>query len=113
MSTFASACQQWEADEEYKVFCDTWGHLAPKKNKTYKGYVIWALGCFGSDRLNPTPIMSQFRGLDSSPWFYNLLIDFLHAHSKKEGKIFRFDGTFKNYVFTGKIQELTLTKKKK
>jgi hypothetical protein len=81
-------------------------HLAPKKNRTYRGKVIWALGCFGSDNLNPMPLVCEFDGLCSSPWFYDALIDFLHEHSTEEGTLWRFDGIFRNYKMKGTIRQL-------
>ncbi len=86
----------------------TFGHLAPKKNKTYKGHVVWALGCFGDDDLNPTAIEAEFEGLSSSPWFYSCLIDFMANHSREAGSVFRFDGTFRNFEFNGKIRRVRL-----
>lgn len=84
----------------------TWGHLAPRKNRTYGGRVIWALGCFGSDHLNPVPLVCEFDGLSSSPWFYEALIDFLSEHSTEEGTLWRFDGTFRNYELRGIIKQI-------
>lgn len=93
------------------------GHLAPEKNKTYKGRVVYAVGCFGSDRLNPQVIVSEFGGLDSSPWFYSALHDFVDELSWKPGKrypkekghgeegcVYEWKGTFRNYVFKGEVR---------
>ena len=56
-----------------EVMKQTWGHLAPKRNRTYKGHMVFVVGCFGSDHLNPTAIECEFEGLDSSPWFFDHL----------------------------------------
>lgn len=111
--SLADAFAPAEAHYRSQVMADTWGHLAPRRNVIYRGHVIWALGCFGSDNLNPTVLdfeMESRTGLElnSSPWFYDCVIDFLQKHSKEEGAVFRFDGSFRNYVFTGKITRLKL-----
>lgn len=104
----ADAFAPAEAHYKNQVMAATWGHLAPKKNKIYRGYIVWALGCCGSERLNPTPLYVELQGLDASPWFHNCMIDFLHAHSTEDGAVFRFDGTFRNYKFSGTIRRLKL-----
>jgi hypothetical protein len=98
------------AEARYKslVLANTWGHLAPRKNRTYKGYAIYALGCFGDDHLNPTALECEFKGLDSSPWFFDALMEFLGAQEGETGGVYRFDGTFRNYNFHGTIQQLQL-----
>lgn len=106
--SFASACQSLEAARAAQVYRETWGHLAPKRNKTYTIKAVWALGCFGSDSLNPTVISCEMPGLDSSPWFYNALLDFLRTQSKEEGAVLRFEGTFKNYRFDGVVERVGL-----
>lgn len=97
------------AEAHYKelVIQETWGHLAPKKNKTYKGKVVYAVGCFGNDNLNPIPIRSEFMGLDSSPWFYDALNEFLQdlpEEQRKEGCVYEWLGTFRNYKLSGIIK---------
>jgi hypothetical protein len=96
------------AEIEYRnqIATDTWGHLAPKKGKTYPGRIVYAVGCFGDDPLNPLPIFCEFDGLDSSPWFYNALIDFISGQENEEGCIYEFKGTFRNYTFKGQIVKL-------
>lgn len=92
---------EWaEAPYREAVKVDTWGHLAPKENKTYKGRVVFAIGCFGDDELNPVVLVSEFRGLDSSPWFYDALMDFLSTMQCKKartrrdvGKVFEWEDT--------------------
>src|SRR5438270_14063598 len=97
-----------EAQYRAEVIAATWGHLAPKQNKTYHGYIIFAIGCFGNDNLNPTAIACEFKGLDSSPWFFDSLTMFLQNLEMKEGCVYRFDGTFHNYEFKATIRQLQL-----
>ncbi len=113
-----------EADNRRIVMEDTWGHLAPTKNIKYRGRVVYAIGVFDSGELNPTVIVSDWdKGLQSSPWFYQALHDFLgrvawqdDSPSKQrrpaaqrfntEGCVYEWTGTFKNYVFEGQVRLL-------
>lgn len=96
------------AEIQYRnaVLADTWGHLAPKKNKTYPGRIVYAVGCFGDDPLNPTAIVCEFDGLDSSPWFFEAMTDFIGAQEGEPGFVYEFTGTFRNYEFKGHIKPL-------
>lgn len=99
------------AEARYKeaVMFDTWGHLAPKKNQAYKGRIVYAVGCFGSDNLNPTAIVFDFGELDSSPWFFEKMAEFLSDQKenlRKEGCVYEFTGSFRNYQFKGRTRLL-------
>lgn len=110
--TMAEIFAPVEAKYRAAIMADTWGHLAPKRNRTYRGFIVFAIGCFGDDHLNPTPLSCDFKGLDSSPWFYDAMMDFLQSLDKgeHEGTVWRFDGTFRNYEFSGNVQQLKLVK---
>lgn len=101
MSTFGDTLAAIDAHNHEVANYETWGHLAPKKNKTYRGRVVYAIGCFGSDRLNPTTLVSEWNGLDSSPWFYEALHDWLGEQENAEGCVYELIGSFRNYVFAG------------
>ncbi len=94
-----------ESRHRQAVLADTWGHLDPKRNNKYAARVVYAVGCFGSDCLNPTVIASEFEDLDSSPWFFDSLQDFLSEsapHGDDEvGCVYEWIGTFRNYKFKG------------
>lgn len=112
--TMAEVFAPVEARYHAQVLKETWGHLAPIKNRKYKGHIIWALGCFGSEHLNPTVLQYDLKGVDgndleSSPWFFDAMIDFLQEQSRAEGTLWRFDGFFRNYEFVGVIQQLKFT----
>lgn len=92
-----------EARHRAQVMKMTWGHLAPRKNKAYRGHIVFAVGCFGDDPLNPTMLSAEFKGLDDSPWFFDAMRDFTEAQKGDPGNVYRFDGTFRNYDFVGKI----------
>lgn len=92
---------------------ETWGHLAPKKNHIYRGHVIFAVGCFGSDELNPTTLDYDLKtrsgeDLQSSPWFYGYLVEFLSELDREAGGVYRWEGTFRNYEFVGTVRRLRL-----
>jgi hypothetical protein len=114
----ADAFAPAEAAYRSKIMQETWGHLAPKRNRTYYGSITFAIGIFGDDELNPTPLSCNFstqggEELDSSPWFYDHMADFLSNYAcedreNRAGKIFKFEGTFRNYEFKGTIRQMKL-----
>lgn len=109
MSTLADAFAPVEARYRAEVYEETWGHLAPRRNKTYRGYAIFTFGCFGSEYLNPTVLECEL-GIDSSPWFHSALIEFLETFGGEEatGRVYRWDGTFRNYEFKGLVRRLSI-----
>lgn len=121
MNYMEAAFAPAEAKYKQEVLADTWGHLAPLRNKTYRGHVVFAVGCFGSDDLNPTIIECELESrdgvsLDSSPWFYDSVTDFVgefvgidDSGEAKTGGVYRWEGTFRNYKWTGKLRRLTLS----
>ena len=96
------------AEEHYRseVISATWGHLAPKKNKSYSGRIVYAVGCFSEGRLNPVPIVSQFDGLDDSPWLFDALNEFIQTQNNEPGCIYEFTGKFRNYRFVGSVNKI-------
>lgn len=104
----SDAFAPWEAAYKVKVCKATWGHLAPEKKRTYRGRIVFAVGCFGSDELNPTVIECELDGLDSSPWFFDAMCSFLQGLETEAGGVYRWDGSFQNYEFTGSLQRLKL-----
>ena len=93
-----------ESNNRAIVQQDTFGHLAPKRNEVYKGRLVFGIGCFGCDTLNPTALFCEFDGLDSSPWFFDAVCEFMQDRELTAGCVYEFLGTFKNYEFTGPIK---------
>jgi len=104
----ADALRSWEAHYAYEMRCHTWGHLAPKRNKTYRGHIVFAIGCYDSGELNPTPLECEFAELYDSPWFYDALIELLQSIETEVGCVYRWEGTFRNYKFKGIVRRLEL-----
>lgn len=104
--SMADAFAPVEAHYRARVLEATWGHLAPRKNKTYPGHIVFALGCYDCGHLNPTPLTCEFKGLDDSPWFYEAVIEFLQSLGGKAGDVYRWQGNFRNYEFAGTLQKL-------
>ena len=118
MSTFGDTLEQIDYHNHREQLKETWGHLAPIKNKTYNGRIVYAVGCFGNDGLNPTTISYHFDGLESSPWFHEALTEFIGGGKPKAhgydgysymigglrnvpGCVYEWTGTLKNYRFKG------------
>lgn len=94
------------------VAVNTWGHLAPEARKVYRGYIVFALGCYGDQVV----LQSEFENLPGSPWYFDdeseWVNEFIDRHTKVGGDchgIWRFDGTYTkfkngNYRFSGKTK---------
>ena len=106
--TFAEAFAPVEAENRRIVAVNTWGHLAPRRDKTYRGHITFAVGCFGDDPLNPTALSCEFQGLDSSPWFFDAMAEFFSNLKLEPGGVYRFQGTFRNYCFRGVTHRIKL-----
>ena len=89
-----------------EIMQDTWGHLAPKKGNSYKGYMIWAYGGWGDIIL----LDAAFEKLSDSPWLFNSMQEYIGEHFDSEG-LYKWEGYFKKldkecYRFVGKIKKL-------
>lgn len=113
----------------------TWGHLAPLKERIYEGRIVYSVGCLGSDNLNPTILVFDFGALDSSPWLYDAINDFIGdgkprrtkaspyasydgfsymkcGRKNEPGCVYEWIGTVRNYVFKGTRRTLIDTNKR-
>lgn len=94
------------------VTAQTFGHLAPKPNNIYDGWILFTLTAFGEVCL----IDFEFENLDASPWFNIDAIDFVSDwtfknHKGKNYGIFKWKGTYKkfkngNSKFKGSFSEI-------
>jgi len=98
-----------EALYKAQVMESTWGHLAPKQGVKYRGFVLFTIGCFGDLTIIDYEFNSR-RGvaLDGSPWLYDDLHgfvgDFSQGQEHREGKVYRFDGTYSQSEETGEYR---------
>jgi hypothetical protein len=99
--------QEIEQDYREKAVESIFGHLAPEEHKTYQGFILFCKTDWG----RVVPIQSEFDGLGDSPWFYDVLMEYIEKNAKECGKIYRFNGAFKNYEFTGAVKEMELKPK--
>lgn len=91
------------AERKYQeVQEDTFGHLKPKKNQKYNGWMLWAYSVYGDIVL----IDAAFNGLGDSPWLFQAMQDFIGENIPETG-VFRWKGVFENYCFVGNIKLLT------
>lgn len=97
----AQAFETWEAEEIKREMARTFGHLAPKKNKTYKARIVFTLTCYGSYEVIES-------NLPNSPWMFQAEQDFVSDHAKERGTVYKFEGTFCNYVFKGITTEVSI-----
>lgn len=100
-----------ETANRQTVLADTWGHLAPVRNKSYLGRLVFAFGVYDSGELNPTILVCEFGSdddvLDGGPWFYDAVHAFLGQYTPGEpGRIYEWTGTFRNYRFAGRRRRL-------
>lgn len=90
-----------DAANRERVMQSTWGHLAPLKNTSYKGVILFTATAYNSGTI--VLIDSEFDNLEDSPWLY----DFIHEHLNKlhnldRGAIYQLNCTFRNYRLYGK-----------
>ena len=108
MSTFGNLLAGIDYHNHREQLKETWGHLAPVKNRTYEGRIVYAIGCYNGV-LNPTPLSCVLGKLGSSPWFYEAihgwLSDLPEAY-RQDACVYEWTGTFRNYRFDGKIRLL-------
>lgn len=92
--------------KKQQVMQETWGHLAPKKGRSYKGYMIWAYGGWGDIVL----LDAGFRNLSNSPWLFEAMQEYIGENINAEG-VYKWEGCFeqlddKCYCFGGEIKRL-------
>lgn len=77
----------------------TFGHLAPVKNTAYKGRILFCKSEYCSGSLT---VISTDATIDSSPWFYDAMHEFLYSFKNlEEGSVYSIDFTFRNYRWWG------------
>lgn len=103
--TWAETFAPIDAHNRETINRDTWGHLAPEKNTTYRGKLLFCKSEFNSGSI--TLIGSKFETLDSSPWFYDSVHEFLYSFEELEdGAVYELNATFRNYRWWGKPKKI-------
>lgn len=98
--SFQSVCNEYTAVMRERVTQDTFGHLAPSKNTTYKGEIFFAVSPFGGCNKNILLIDFNMGDLDSSPWFYNALNEYIDGIGQSlETGAYTIQCTVRNYRF--------------
>lgn len=101
-----------QADNHAIVTVQTFGHLAPKPNNEYKGWILFTLTAFGDTCL----IDFEFENIPESPWFnidaVEHVSDFTDGLPKdKNFGVFKWEGKYKKFQngkckFFGKFKEI-------
>lgn len=94
--------------KQQEVMQDTWGHLAPKKGRSYKGWMIWAYGGYGDIIL----LDADFKKLSDSPWLYEQMQEYISENLNGEG-IYKWEGQVSKidegcYCFGGEIKRIDI-----
>lgn len=85
---------------------DTWGHLAPKKNTTYKGRLLVSNTDYGN--IGHSIVQMEWDNLEDSPWIYDHVNEWLweNRDSMEDDGIYLIKATFRNYRMWGKIAKI-------
>lgn len=87
-----------------QVLQHTWGHLAPVKNTSYKGKILFTIS--GYTDANKVIVDSNFEGLGDSPWLYDAMIEEIHKWDIEDAGIYLLETTFRNFRFYGKPRKV-------
>lgn len=105
---FEEALADYNAEFQEQIFQLTWGHLAPTRNKKYKGKILFAVSCFCSEERQL--INYEFQDLDSSPWLYDAVHEFLEVLDEEgtieAGCVYEFTGVIRNYKIEGTLKKI-------
>ena len=93
------------ARQRNEVLKDAWGHLAPEKDIRYKGKIYIFVSPFNKGG----GFDFEFEGLDSSPWLYDAIQEYLNDWNFPYNGLWEFDCTVRNYKITGRPKLLLKT----
>jgi len=115
--SFQEAMIPYNASVKAAVMENTWGHLAPKPQTTYKGYILFVYTAWRQIE----PLDMVFENLDSSPWFFSDMNEFIGNHIDSllnNGRddnhgVYLFKGTYRrfkngNHKFSGEISKISM-----
>jgi len=84
-----------------RSFANTWGHLAPMKNKTYKGHIVVMKAQHGEYGWG-TLILSYDFGDINGPYTHEDIMQRVSDNiflDENDDKIYRINISFRNYVY--------------
>lgn len=99
MNPYPKLMAPYEAAQHERISQNTWGHLAPEKNTSYKGTIVFAKSCYQSGSVHI--ISAEFIGLQDSPWLYEAINEQVNRYELIEGSVYKLKCTFRNYRFYG------------
>ncbi|HYE68812.1 MAG TPA: hypothetical protein VEA58_09390 [Anaerovoracaceae bacterium] len=105
--SYAKAFAPIEQANRQSVAENTWGHLAPKKNCSYRCKVLFAVSAYESG--TRSIIDTKFeKDLESSPWLYDSMLDMIYGFElpEDEAGVYLLEGTFRNYKWSGKPKKV-------
>lgn len=84
------------------VMQNTWGHLAPQKNITYKGKLLISNSGYGNS--GQQIVEMEWNNLQDNPWIYDFVHNWLWDNRElmKDDGIYLINTTFRNYRMWGK-----------
>ena len=86
-----------------RVFSETWGHLAPLKNTSYKIKIWFCVA--GYQQCDQQILSTEYGdGLNDSPWLYDCMHNYIRNFNfdNVPTGVYLIDGTFRNYRIYGK-----------
>jgi hypothetical protein len=94
-----------QAHNRQAVLAKTWGHLAPKKNVSYKGKILFCVSGYG---YTGTAIIDyNFENLEDSPWLYDAMNDYINKwEGMEDGCVYILNVTFRNFRFYGQPKKV-------
>lgn len=106
----AHLAAQIDTDRQIAVRNATWGHMAPEKNTSYKGFIRFTLTDHSHYGSQPIILLYDFPNL-YDPYIHDFLFDkicdYLEMYDLKKGGIYEQQLTFRNYRFYyGKIKRI-------
>lgn len=94
-----------EAHYKAAVIQDTWGHLAPKKNTTYRGDVLVSSSGYST---GIQLVDMNWDHLQDNPWVYEKMQDWLYEQRKilTAGTVWTIKVTMRNYRIWGQFTKI-------
>jgi hypothetical protein len=105
MQHIAEIMADYNEAKKQVVLADTWGYLAPKKEKEYRIKILFSESSYGGEgtSLIDTKLGD---GLKDSPWLYDAILYRINKAMKRKPGVYLIDGVIKNYRIVGKSKQI-------